>query len=125
MTKQDFFNRAAQICGQRLVWTTWSNYYQREIPSNEPIVMRAMKDGWTYNDDIQFEPTVEPYMPEQPEWYYVSIYQKSKDMWLILTRDTDGTYTLQENHDNGDISYYVDGSKTLSKCLRVLAKLIA
>lgn len=126
MTQQDFFNRAAEICGQRLVWTRWSNTYQREMPSTNPRVMRAMKDGWTYNADIQFEPNVvESNIPNNPEWYYASIYQKSKDLLLILTRDTDGTYTLQENLDNGDIIYHVDRAKTLAKCLRKLADMIA
>lgn len=125
MTKQDFFNRAAEICGQRLVWTRWSNTYQREMPSSNPRVMRAMEDGWTYNADIQFEPNVVPCIHDQPEWYYASIYQKSKDLWLILSRDMDGSYTLQENLDNGDIIYHVDGAKTLAKCLRKLADMIA
>ena len=84
-----------------------------------------MKDGWTCNDDIQFEPNVGLYMPNNPEWYYASIYQKSKDLLLILSRDTDGTYTLQENLDNGDIIYHVDRAKTLAKCLRKLADMIA
>ena len=51
----------------------------------------------------------------QAEFYIIS-----KDVWLILMRLTDGKYVLQENHDNGDITYIIDGGKYLEPCLKTV-----
>lgn len=120
MTKQEFFNRFVETCGGVIKWTKWSNYYQRELPSDEPTVYNPT------NKDISID--IHPnHIDGWYEEYYAEAYVRSKDLWLVLTFDVPAnTFTLQENlnDDEGSIIYHVDQAKTLAKCLRKLKQLV-
>lgn len=52
--------------------------------------------------------------------WQADFYSLSRDIWLVLMRLTDGLYVLQENHDDGEITYIIDSGKYLEPCLKAI-----
>lgn len=53
----------------------------------------------------------------------VEIYQPSSDTWLILSEATEGGWVLQENLENGDITYHQD-RVGFRKCINAMKKIL-
>ena len=69
--------------------------------------------------DIQGRCEKDDYHTFQIAWQ-ADFYSVSRDIWLALMRLSDGLYVLQENHDDGKITYIIDGGKYLKPCLKAI-----
>lgn len=112
LNKKKFALTVANSLDKKIVFGDYSKGY---------IIMRYTSDGRDCNDNVQLEFNFNC-------WggilYTADIYIKGIERWFILSVNENGTYTLQENLENGDIVYIRENDKNIFKSLNVLKKSI-
>lgn len=104
MTQKESICKIADFCGQRV------EDNPRDI--ERPYIIKA-DIGWECNRNIQFGVV----------YGIIDIYVYDNKRWFILTFEDD-KYYLQENHENGDITYFVDGAKSIRAIYNAIRKQI-